>query len=83
MKQRIGSIVTWVGHTYPGRLIGEFGSTQAGNYASGLALYWTVGNFISIIQQSVMNRTSMGQEMRAIAARRAAKRGAKTINARR
>jgi membrane protein len=37
VKQRIGSIVTWVGHTYPGRLIGEFGSTQAGNYASGLA----------------------------------------------
>jgi hypothetical protein len=30
-----------------------------------------------------MNRTSMGREMRAIAAKRAAKRGAKTINAKR
>jgi YidC/Oxa1 family membrane protein insertase len=41
------------------------------NYASGLALYWAVGNFISIIQQSVMNRTSLGREMREIAAKRA------------
>jgi YidC/Oxa1 family membrane protein insertase len=41
------------------------------NYASGLALYWAVGNFISIIQQSVMNRTSLGREMRQIAAKRA------------
>ncbi|MBB5344820.1 membrane protein insertase YidC [Tunturibacter empetritectus] len=41
------------------------------NYASGLALYWTIGNLISIIQQSVMNRTSLGREMREIAAKRA------------
>ncbi|WP_433974953.1 membrane protein insertase YidC [Tunturiibacter lichenicola] len=41
------------------------------NYASGLALYWTIGNLISIIQQSVMNRTSIGREMREIAAKRA------------
>jgi YidC/Oxa1 family membrane protein insertase len=41
------------------------------NYASGLALYWTVGNLISIIQQSIMNRTSLGREMREIAAKRA------------
>ena len=41
------------------------------NYASGLALYWAIGNFISIIQQSVMNRTSLGREMREIAAKRA------------
>ncbi|WP_158792949.1 membrane protein insertase YidC [Granulicella sp. L60] len=41
------------------------------NYASGLALYWAIGNLISIIQQSVMNRTSMGQEMREIALKRA------------
>jgi YidC/Oxa1 family membrane protein insertase len=41
------------------------------NYASGLALYWAVGNFISIIQQAVMNRTSLGREMREIAAKRA------------
>jgi membrane protein len=37
VKRRIASIATWAGHTYPGRLIAEFGSTQAGNYASGLA----------------------------------------------
>ncbi|MDQ2832545.1 MAG: membrane protein insertase YidC [Acidobacteriota bacterium] len=41
------------------------------NYGSGLALYWAVGNFISIIQQTVMNRTSLGQEMREVAAKRA------------
>jgi YidC/Oxa1 family membrane protein insertase len=41
------------------------------NYASGLALYWTVGNLISIVQQAVMNRTSLGREMREIAAKRA------------
>ncbi|NYF50020.1 membrane protein insertase YidC [Tunturiibacter gelidoferens] len=41
------------------------------NYASGLALYWTIGNLISIGQQSVMNRTSLGREMREIAAKRA------------
>ncbi|MEO6982834.1 MAG: membrane protein insertase YidC, partial [Edaphobacter sp.] len=39
-------------------------------YGSGLALYWAVGNFIGIIQQAVMNRTSLGREMRAIAAKR-------------
>lgn len=37
MKQRIGSIVKWAGQTYPARLMGAFGSSQAGNYASGLA----------------------------------------------
>jgi YidC/Oxa1 family membrane protein insertase len=41
------------------------------NYASGLALYWTIGNLISIVQQAVMNRTSIGREMREIAAKRA------------
>jgi YidC/Oxa1 family membrane protein insertase len=44
------------------------------NYASGLALYWTIGNLISIAQQSVMNRTSLGREMREIAAKRARRR---------
>jgi len=39
-------------------------------YGSGLALYWAVGNFIGIIQQAVMNRTSLGREMREIAAKR-------------
>ena len=40
-------------------------------YGSGLALYWAVGNLISIGQQAVMNRTSIGREMREIAAKRA------------
>ena len=40
-------------------------------YGSGLALYWAIGNLISIAQQAVMNRTSIGREMREIAAKRA------------
>jgi YidC/Oxa1 family membrane protein insertase len=40
-------------------------------YGSGLALYWAVGNLISIAQQGVMNRTSIGREMRELAAKRA------------
>jgi YidC/Oxa1 family membrane protein insertase len=44
------------------------------NYASGLALYWNIGNIIMIAQQMVMNRTAMGREMRAIALKRAAKK---------
>jgi YidC/Oxa1 family membrane protein insertase len=41
------------------------------NYGSGLGLYWAVGNFFGIAQQWVMNRTSLGKEMREIAAKRA------------
>ena len=41
------------------------------NYASGLALYWAVGNLIGIAQQAVMNRTSLGREARELAAKRA------------
>ena len=44
------------------------------NYGAGLALYWSVGNLIGIAQQAVMNRTSLGREMREIAARRASKK---------
>ncbi len=44
------------------------------NLASGLALYWSFGNIISITQQTIMNRTKLGREMREIAARRNAKR---------
>ncbi len=44
------------------------------NYGSGLSLYWACGNFIGVAQQLVMNRTSLGREMREIAARRAAKK---------
>ena len=41
------------------------------NYASGLALYWAVGNLIGIAQQAVMNRTALGRETRELAAKRA------------
>ena len=54
-------------------------------YASGLALYWSVGNLISIATQAVMNRTSLGREMREIAAKRARRKAGapspKTIQA--
>ena len=50
-------------------------------YPSGLGLYWVVGNIISIIQQAVMNRTSLGREMREVAAKRA-RRKAGTIQGR-
>jgi len=39
-----------------------------------LALYWSVGNVISIVQQVVTNRTSLGQEMRQLAEKRARKK---------
>jgi len=42
--------------------------------AAGLALYWSVGNVISIVQQVVTNRTSLGQEMRQLAEKRARKK---------
>lgn len=53
-----------------------FSGYMTWNYASGLALYWSVGNLIGIAQQAVMNRTSLGREMREIAARRARRKGA-------
>src|SRR6202163_2064973 len=37
VKRWIASMATWAGTTYPGRLIAAFGSSHAGNYASGLA----------------------------------------------
>jgi YidC/Oxa1 family membrane protein insertase len=39
--------------------------------ASGLALYWAGSNIVGICQQLGINRTSMGQQMREIAAKRA------------
>ncbi len=51
--------------------------------ASGLALYWACGNIVNIIQQTVMNRTRLGREMREIAAKRAAKRLGKPAVSRR
>ncbi len=47
------------------------------NIGSGVALYWAGSNLLGVAQQMVMNRTSMGREMRAIAAKRAAKKAAK------
>jgi YidC/Oxa1 family membrane protein insertase len=44
------------------------------HYASGLALYWITGNIINLAIQIGINRSSMGKEMHAIAARRAAKK---------
>jgi YidC/Oxa1 family membrane protein insertase len=52
------------------------------NIGSGVALYWAGSNLIGVATQVVMNRTSMGREMRAIAAKRAAKRAGKTVTAR-
>ncbi len=44
------------------------------NFASGLCLYWAEGNLIAIVQQAIMNRTSLGREMREMAAKRARKK---------
>jgi YidC/Oxa1 family membrane protein insertase len=44
------------------------------SFASGLCLYWAEGNLIAIAQQAVMNRTSLGREMREMAAKRARKK---------
>jgi YidC/Oxa1 family membrane protein insertase len=45
------------------------------NLASGLCLYWSESTLITIVQQAVMNRTSLGREMREIALKRARKKG--------
>jgi len=42
--------------------------------ASGLALYWTVGNVIGIAQQWGMNRTHLGKELRELQEKRARKK---------
>ena len=44
------------------------------NLASGLCLYWSVGNLIGIVQQSIMNRTKLGREMREMMEKRARKK---------
>jgi YidC/Oxa1 family membrane protein insertase len=43
--------------------------------AAGLCLYWSESQLIGIVQQAVMNRTSLGREMREIALKRARKKG--------
>ena len=44
------------------------------HYASGLALYWGTGNLINLAMQLAINQSSIGKEMHAIAAKRAAKK---------
>ncbi len=44
------------------------------NLAAGLCLYWSIGNLISLVQQSVMNRTALGREMREMMEKRARKK---------
>ena len=44
------------------------------NLAAGLCLYWSVGNLIGIVQQSLMNRTALGREMREMMEKRARKK---------
>jgi YidC/Oxa1 family membrane protein insertase len=44
------------------------------NLAAGLCLYWSESQLIGIVQQVVMNRTSLGKEMREIALKRARKK---------
>ncbi len=54
--------------------------------ASGLALYWGTGNIINLAIQIGINKSRMGKEMHAIAAKRAAKKSGgktKTIQGRR
>jgi len=66
-----------------------FSGYMTWQYASGLALYWNIGNIIMILQQQVMNRTTLGKEIRELAAKRARRKtigkpgGAKTIQGRR
>ena len=54
-------------------MIGFFSYTMA----SGLSLYWTVGNLIAIAQQYIMNRTGLGREMRQEMEKRARKKASK------
>jgi YidC/Oxa1 family membrane protein insertase len=44
------------------------------NLAAGLCLYWSEGNLIAIAQQTIMNRTKLGREMREMALKRARKK---------
>jgi YidC/Oxa1 family membrane protein insertase len=44
------------------------------NLAAGLCLYWSVGNLIAFVQQTIMNRTTLGREMREMMEKRAKKK---------
>ncbi len=41
--------------------------------SAGLCLYWTVGNVVAMLMQMGLNRTELGREQRAMAAKRARK----------
>ena len=43
------------------------------NLAAGLCLYWAESNIIAMAQQWVMNRTTLGREMREMMEKRARK----------
>jgi YidC/Oxa1 family membrane protein insertase len=47
------------------------------NLSSGLGIYWAASNLYGILQQVGFNRTSFGQEMRAMMQKRAQKKGNK------
>jgi YidC/Oxa1 family membrane protein insertase len=53
------------------------------HYGAGLSLYWAGSNFIGFGQQLIINRTSLGREMRELALKRAAKKKGNIVNARR
>jgi YidC/Oxa1 family membrane protein insertase len=57
-----------------------FSGYMTWNYSAGLAIYWSVGNLISIATQMIMNRTSIGKEMREIATKRARKKAGLGVN---
>jgi YidC/Oxa1 family membrane protein insertase len=44
------------------------------NLAAGLNLYYAESNLIMVVQQAIMNRTSIGREMKELAAKRARKK---------
>ena len=44
------------------------------NLAAGLCLYWSEGNLIAMVQQTVMNKTALGREMRELMEKRARKK---------
>ena len=44
------------------------------NLAAGLCLYWSEGNLIGMVQQAVINRTTLGRDMREMMAKRARKK---------
>ncbi len=44
------------------------------NFAAGLNLYYAEANLISMVQQSIMNRTKLGREMREMMEKRARKK---------